>query len=228
VDHEIIIAIDGFSACGKSTLARDLATALHYLHIDSGAMYRAVTLYFIRQGISTDDASQVAAALTQIEITFRRMRDGMTILLNGEHVQEAIRANDVNRLVSPVATISAVRRFLVDQQRKIGSAANGLVMDGRDIGTVVFPDAELKIFLTASREIRIERRFTELTERGVNITRAQVAESLAYRDHIDSTREDSPLTQAADAIVIDNTLLTRGEQRTLVLQLALEAINRKT
>jgi cytidylate kinase len=216
VPGEIIIAIDGYSACGKSTLAKDLATALHYLHIDSGAMYRAVTLFFLRHNINTDSNSEVSAALNQIEITFSRSRDGMAIFMNGENVVEAIRSNAVNRMVSPVATISAVRRFLVAQQRKIGGAAHGLVMDGRDIGSVVF----------ARTEIRIERRFTELVERGLSITREQVAESLAFRDHMDSTRADSPLVQAEDAVVLDNSFLTRSEQLDFALRLAHEAIHR--
>lgn len=218
--RDIIIAIDGYSSCGKSTLAEDLATALHYLHIDSGAMYRAVTLYFIRYQIPIDDPICVEEALTQIEISFLRHDHGYETMLNGENVEEAIRANDVNRWVSPVAAISAIRRFLVAQQRRIGTHHKRLVMDGRDIGTVVFPDAELKIFLTASMDIRVERRFTELIERGIDTTREQVEESLSYRDHIDTTREDSPLRQAEDAIVIDNTMLSRTQQRDLAIQLA--------
>lgn len=224
--RDIIIAIDGYSSCGKSTLAEDLATALHYLHIDSGAMYRAVTLYFIRHQVPIDDPIAVDAALTQIEIHFLRNDHGYETLLNGENVEDAIRANDVNRWVSPVAAISAVRRFLVAQQRRIGTMYKRLVMDGRDIGTVVFPDAELKIFLTASKAIRVERRFTELIERGITTTREQVEESLSYRDHIDTTREDSPLRQATDAIVIDNTNLSRTEQRDLAIELAMEIMAR--
>ncbi len=224
--RDIIITIDGFSACGKSTLAEDLAESLRYLHIDSGAMYRAVTLYFIRHDIPLTEMSQVEAALEMIEVSFRRERDSYVTLLNGENVEEQIRANDVNRLVSPIAAISVVRRFLVAQQRRIGSAARGLVMDGRDIGTVVFPDAELKIFLTASKEIRVERRYVELSERGVDTTREQVEESLAFRDHIDTTRLDSPLRKAEDAFVIDNSHLTREQQLELAHQLALAAMHR--
>lgn len=226
VTRDIIIAIDGFSSCGKSTLAEDLAASLHYLHIDSGAMYRAVTLYFIRHNISLTDAEQVEDALHHIEVSFLRERESCVTLLNGENVEEQIRTNGVNRLVSPVAAISAVRRFLVAQQRRIGATTKQLVMDGRDIGTVVFPDAELKIFLTASKEIRVERRYIELIGRGVETTREQVEEGLAYRDNIDTSRADSPLRQAEDAIVIDNTYLTREEQLELAHHLARTAMNR--
>lgn len=224
LSRDIIIAVDGYSSCGKSTLANDLADALHYLHIDSGAMYRAVTLYFLRHQIPINNPSEVEARLPEIKISFLRTTDHYVTLLNGENVEEDIRANAVNRLVSPIAAISAVRRFLVSQQRQLGEEGGGLVMDGRDIGTVVFPHAELKIFLTATMEVRVERRYTELIERGMDTTRHEVAESLAYRDLIDTTREDSPLRKAEDAIIIDNTLLTRDQQLEIAYQLACKAI----
>lgn len=222
--RDIIIAIDGYSSCGKSTLARDLANSLHYLHVDSGAMYRAVTLYFLRHHIPPDDLEKVESALKEIDINFKRDNAHALTLLNNEIVEEEIRSFEVNRLVSPVAAISSVRRFLVSQQRKLGAQGGGLVMDGRDIGTVVFPGAALKIFLTAAKEIRVERRYAELIADGVFTTREEVAESLSYRDFIDTTREDSPLRQADDAIVIDNSLLTREDQLRIVYQLAKEKL----
>lgn len=222
----ITIAIDGFSSCGKSTLARDLAAALRYVHIDSGAMYRAVTLYFLQYHIDLEDPAMIADALSRIHIDFERSGDTLTTLLNGENVEAAIRDAGVTGMVSPVATISAVRRFLVAQQQRMG-AGGGIVMDGRDIGTVVFPDADLKIFLTASTEVRIERRYAELIDRGYQVSREEVADSLISRDHIDTTRDDSPLRQAEDAVVIDNTLLTRNDQLDIALKLAEERIAAK-
>jgi cytidylate kinase len=227
VTREIVIAIDGYSSCGKSTLAKDLATALHYLHVDSGALYRAVTLYFIRHQIDLSDPSQVEQALENIQIRFLREEAGNSTVLNGENVEEPIRGNAVTHLVSPVAAISSVRRFLVEQQRELAQLGKGLVMDGRDIGTVVFPEAELKIFLTASKEVRVERRYIELLERGMDVTKAQIEESLLYRDNIDSTRADSPLRQAHDAVVIDNTDLTREQQLQIAHELAITAIQGK-
>jgi len=223
----IIIAIDGYSSCGKSTLATDLAAALQYVHVDSGAMYRAVTLYFIQEGVSLEKESEIQEALDHIHIGFSHHDGNQTTLLNGENVDEQIRSADVNKLVSPVAAISSIRRAMVRQQRALG-ALGGIVMDGRDIGSVVFPNAELKIFLTAEIPVRVERRYTELTGFGVSVSRAEVAESLAYRDRIDTTREDSPLVQADDAILIDNTYLTREMQFQKALALAYAAISRTT
>lgn len=217
--RNIIIAIDGRSSCGKSTLAKSLAEALDYLYIDSGAMYRAVTLYFLRNHIDRERPEQVSQALEAIVISFRRDHGVPRTFLNGEDVEEAIRTMEVSRQVSPVSAIPAVRRALVAQQQALG-ARKGIVMDGRDIGTVVFPEAELKIFLTASEEKRTERRFQELRAKGKHFTRAEITENLRERDHIDSTREDSPLRQAEDAVVIDNTNLTPAEQRAMALALA--------
>lgn len=215
---KINIAIDGYSSCGKSTLARDLANKLHYLYIDSGAMYRAVTLYFIREEVDLENDDAVTNALSQIEIRLHKINHHTTTFLNGENVEYEIRDMQVNALVSPVAAISSVRKALVAQQKSFGKQ-KGVVMDGRDIGTVVFPDAELKIFLSARLPVRVERRYLELLSKGYEVSRDQVQKSLLDRDHIDSTREDSPLIIADDAIVIDNSILNREEQLNLVLQL---------
>ena len=198
------IAIDGYSACGKSTLARALARRLGYSYIDTGAMYRAVTLYFQRHGIDPDDAAAVAAAVPQVAITFRPADNH--VLLNGEDVEGEIRSLEVSRMVSPVAALSAVRRAMVDQQRRMGRDG-GVILDGRDIGTVVFPDADLKLFVTADPETRTDRRLSELISAGRDVSRAEVAANLQERDYIDSHRADSPLRQADDAVVLDNTHL---------------------
>ncbi|MGB3546535.1 MAG: (d)CMP kinase [Saprospiraceae bacterium] len=218
----IVIAIDGFSACGKSTLAKALAHRLGYGYVDTGAMYRAVTLYFIRHSIDEKNEVAVADALRDIHITFQADPErGNRTLLNGEDVEDEIRQLAVARRVSPVAAVSAVRRAMVAQQRRLG-AAKGIVMDGRDIGTVVFPEAELKLFVTASEEERTRRRYTELTEQGRDVTLAEVAENLRERDTIDSTRADSPLRRADDAVVIDNTTLTPEEQLERAIMLVRE------
>lgn len=221
--NKIIIAVDGFSSCGKSTLARALAGKLGYLYIDSGAMYRAVALYFLQNHVpfkpeERDDKS-IANALTQIQIEFRDTANGKATFLNGVNVEEEIRQMRVADHVSKVSTISAVRRFLVKQQQELGKE-KGVVMDGRDIGTVVFPDAELKLFMTAEPEIRAERRLKELLAKGTPMTFGEVFSNLAERDRIDSTREDSPLRQAEDALVIDNSHLDPQEQLALALNYA--------
>ena len=218
---KIIIAIDGHSSCGKSTLAKALAASLAYTYIDSGAMYRAVTLYLLRQHIKVDQVDQLQAALSRIQIHFD---DKNQTILNGENVETQIREMQVSNYVSEVAAVSEVRRAMVAQQQRMG-IAKGIVMDGRDIGTVVFPDAALKIFLTASLEIRAQRRFTELQNKGQSVSLEAVKANLQHRDHIDATRADSPLKKAPDAILIDNTHLSRAEQLQMVLQLAQKAIN---
>ena len=224
---KIIIAIDGHSSCGKSTLARALARALGYTYIDSGAMYRAVTLYFLQNGIPAEDESAVSTALERIQIGFEKREEKIRILLNGADIEEQIRQMRVSERVSEVAAISAVRRALVDQQRLLGKN-RGIVMDGRDIGTVVFPDAELKIFLTADEEERVRRRYLELLRKGQGTGRDTVRDNLRHRDRIDSNRNDSPLRKAADAVVIDNTNLSETEQLAMSLALARERIrNRK-
>lgn len=219
---KITIAIDGHSSCGKSTLAKALSNALDYIYVDSGAMYRAVTYYFLENEIDLEDGQAVTEALNNIEIRFNRGDRGMRTILNGVNIENEIREMRVSEMVSPVATISAVRKELVRQQRNLGKE-KGIVMDGRDIGTVVFKDAELKIFLTADPEIRVQRRFDELKAKGLDIDYETVKANLLERDHIDSTREDSPLRKAADAIIINNTLLTPQQQ----LEKALELVNDK-
>lgn len=216
--EKIIIAIDGHSSCGKSTLAKQLSKTLGYVFVDTGAMYRAVTLYFIRKGISLEDSDAIERALKEITISFINKNGVNTTLLNGENVEAEIRKMYVSELVSPVATISTVRRAMVWQQQQMGMA-KGVVMDGRDIGTVVFPKAALKLFVTADMDTRTERRYQELTAKGINTTRTSIAKNLQERDHIDSTRADSPLKQATDAVLIDNTNLCKEEQLAMVLAL---------
>lgn len=223
----IKIAIDGFSSCGKSTLARQLARSLRYAYIDSGAMYRAITLHFLRNGVHLDETEQVAQALTEIEIDVLPTPQGQEeILLNGEDVTHLIREMLVAEKVSEVAAIKAVREFAVAQQKAL-SRSGGVVMDGRDIGTVVFPDAELKIFMTAEPEIRVIRRFHELEVKNAAITLHEVKRNLELRDYIDANREESPLRKADDARVLDNTNLTEDEQLKIALQWSEKAIAEK-
>ena len=206
MDKEIIIAIDGWSSCGKSTLAKALAKKLEYGYIDTGAMYRACTYYFQKENIDISNESQVAEALKNIEISFKSISGKNTTFLNGTNVEADIRSMKVSNMVSPVAELSAVRRDLVRQQQEMGKRKS-VVLDGRDIGTVVFPDAELKIFLTADADIRAQRRFDELKEKGLDINIEDVISNLQERDRIDSTRSDSPLKQAEDAYLLDNSKL---------------------
>ena len=203
----IIIAIDGYSSTGKSTLAKQLAQRLGYVYIDSGAMYRAITLYFIRNGVAWKELNTVEDVLANIELHFGH--EG--IYLNGECVEQAIRTMEVSSVVSEVSTLESVRRFAVSQQQKMGNK-KGLVMDGRDIGTAVFPQAELKIYLFANPEIRTQRRYDELKVKNPGIELDEVRANLHHRDHIDSTREISPLRQAEDAVILDNSTLTLDEQ----------------
>ncbi len=225
---KITIAIDGHSSTGKSTVAKQLADWLDYVYVDSGAMYRAVTLYAMRKGyisITRFDRSRLVKSLPEISLTFKKnsSTNKAEIYLNGQNVETEIRTMEVSELVSPVATISAVRKKLVEQQQLMG-AGKGVVMDGRDIGTVVFPDAELKIFMTASAEKRARRRYEELLERGDEVSYAEVLENVLERDHIDSTREDSPLIKAQDAIEIDNSEMNLEDQFHTILQLAKDRI----
>ncbi len=221
---KIIIAIDGHSACGKSTLARDLATQLGYAYIDTGAMYRAVTLYFLQNSIPLDNADAILDALDKIKIQFRRANHQNRTILNEDDVENAIRDLEVSKMVSEVAALSAVRKDMVKQQQEMG-LEKGIVMDGRDIGTVVFPKAELKLFLTANLDTRTERRLKELQEKGLEVDRLEIIENLRKRDYIDSTRADSPLRQAEDAVLIDNSNLTKEEQLEKALSLAMSAID---
>ena len=210
---KIIITIDGWSSCGKSTLAKQLAHALGYIYVDSGAMYRAITLYFLRNHVDWTDEKQVADALHNItlEFVYNPQSESSEIYLNGENVEYVIRDLVIAEKVSEVAAIKAVRKYAVTQQHKMGKG-RGIVMDGRDIGTVVFPDAELKIFMTADNAVRVERRFREMYAKNPNITIEEVKDNLEMRDYIDSNRKESPLRKADDAVVLDNTNLTPEEQ----------------
>ena len=222
-EKKIIITIDGWSSCGKSTLAKQLAKELGYVYIDSGAMYRAITLYFLRNHVDWTKAKQVDEALQNIVLQFvyNEKSKQSEIHLNDENVEYVIRDLVVAEKVSDVAAIKDVRTFAVDQQKKMGSH-KGIVMDGRDIGTVVFPKAELKIFMTADKAIRIGRRFKELYEKNPNVTIEEVRDNLEMRDYIDSHREVSPLRQAEDAVVLDNSNLTEKQQFDLALKWAKE------
>ena len=222
---KIIITLDGYSSCGKSTLAKQMAAHLNYVFIDSGAMYRAITLYFIRHGIDLTNVTAVHEALSRIQLSFvlNEKTGRADMYLNHENVEEEIRGLAVSNQVSQVAALEPVRIFSVAQQQLMG-AQKGIVMDGRDIGTAVFPGAELKIFVTASPEVRVERRYQELVAKDPAITKAEIQSNLEMRDHIDSTREFSPLKKAHDALVLDNSSLTRDEQLELALSWAKERI----
>ncbi len=224
-NNKIIITIDGWSSCGKSTLARQLAAELNYVYIDSGAMYRAITLYFLRNHIDWTKTKAVRDALKHIVLEFihNPKSNQSEIHLNGENVEYLIRDLVIAEKVSDVAALKPVREFAVAQQQKIG-ANKGIVMDGRDIGTVVFPNAELKIFMQADNAVRVERRFKELFEKNPNITIEEVKSNLEMRDYIDSHREISPLRKADDAIVLDNSNLGMKEQLDIALRWAKERI----
>lgn len=223
--NKIIITIDGWSSCGKSTLARQLARKLDYTYIDSGAMYRAITLYFLRNHVDWESRKEVKHALKNIELEFRYnpKTAKSEIYLNGENVEFVIRDLVVAEKVSDVAAIGEVREFAVEQQRIMGEG-KGIVMDGRDIGTTVFPHAELKIFMTADNAVRVERRFKELFEKNPNITIEEVKNNLEMRDYIDSHREVSPLKKARNAVVLDNTDLSPDEQLKLAFKWARDRI----
>ncbi|MBR5476391.1 MAG: (d)CMP kinase [Bacteroidaceae bacterium] len=213
----IIIAVDGFSSCGKSTMAKALARSIGYLYFDSGAMYRAVALYCLNNGLIKKeevDTESLKSRMNEIKITFAadpETKNSVT-LLNGENVEKEIRSLRVSRIVSKVAAIDFVRTDMIEQQREMGKV-KGIVMDGRDIGTTVFPDAEMKIFVTASAEVRAQRRYDELTARGDNPDYKEILENVLERDHIDQTREVSPLRKADDAILLDNSNMTLEEQQ---------------
>lgn len=222
---KINIAIDGFSSCGKSTLAKDLAKAIQYNYIDSGAMYRAVTLYFLRQNIHIENKDEVLNALKNITLEFGYDQNGISaIFLNGENVNSYIRDLLVADKVSQVAAIKEVREFAVALQKEM-ITHKGVIMDGRDIGTVVMPDAELKIFVTADPEIRVKRRYLELIQNQPEITIDEVKHNLQMRDYIDMNREESPLRQAEDARVLDNSDLNKEQQLEIVLKWFHETIN---
>lgn len=215
-----IITIDGWSSCGKSTLAKQMAKQLGYVYIDSGAMYRAITLYFLRNSIDFTNKKMVNNALENISIEFEHNDKSQQseILLNGENVEYLIRDMIIAEKVSDVAAIKEVREFAVAQQQQMGKK-KGIVMDGRDIGTTVFPKAELKIFMTADIAVRVERRFKEMFEKNPNVSIEEVKDNLELRDYIDSNREVSPLRKATDAIILDNTTLTMEQQLKFAMHL---------
>jgi cytidylate kinase len=227
MDGKITIAIDGFAGCGKSTTAKRVAQALGYVYIDTGAMYRAVTLHALEHGIHPGDGAALTAALPGIHLTFdvNPATGQLEIRLNGRWVEHEIRTPRVAEHVSAVSAVKAVRTFLVDQQRQIG-AGGGVVMDGRDIGTVVFPNAELKVFITSSIDVRARRRLDELTLKGETATLESVRDNLLARDHQDSTRAESPLRRAADARDLDTSDLTIAQQTDQVLAWARALLER--
>ncbi len=216
MSDNIVIAIDGYSSCGKSTLAKALAKKLHFVYIDSGAMYRAVTIYFIRHQVDMDNPQAVSEALKNIHLNFHSRDYETHITLNDEEVSAEIREMKVSEQVSAVSAIKAVRDEMVKQQQRMGQSKN-IVMDGRDIGTTVFPKATLKFFMTADPKVRAERRYKEMVANGAQITLEEVFENLAHRDYSDTTRKESPLVRAEDAIILDNTDLTPEEQLAFAL-----------
>ena len=223
--RKINIAIDGYSSCGKGTLAKAMALALSYVFIDSGAMYRAVTLFLMRKSVNLDDMAQVEQALAKVTVKFDVNDAGVSVvLLNGENVEHEIRTIAVASKVSEVAKIQAVRDKLVYLQQQMG-VQKGVVMDGRDIGTVVFPDAELKIFMTASVEVRAQRRFAELVAKGDDVTLEEISANLKHRDAVDSSRENSPLTMTSDYRVLDNSEMDRDSQFALAMAWADEVFS---
>lgn len=228
---KITIAIDGHSSCGKSTMAKSLAKALNYIYVDTGAMYRAVTLFALREGLMNAETKEIntlslEALMDRVNISFAHDENGrLQTLLNGENVEKEIREMTVSNCVSPIAALPFVREHLVALQQKMG-LEGGIVMDGRDIGTVVFPRADLKVFVTASAEVRAQRRLLELQGKGdTTTTFAEVLKNVEERDYIDSHREVSPLLKADDALLLDNSHLTIPEQDELLLKWAMERIN---
>lgn len=227
MNKKIIIAIDGFSSTGKSTVAKQLAAALHYIYVDSGAMYRAVTFYALENELIGDDffyKNQLIDRLQSIRISFKFNAElGFAeVYLNGQNIEKDIRTLRVSNFVSKIAEISEVRKKLVEQQQEMGKE-KGIVMDGRDIGTVVFPEAELKIFMTASAETRAERRFEELQNKGEEVNYKEVLKNIQERDFIDTNRDDSPLVQSKDAVLFDNSNLSREKQFNLLLDICKKA-----
>lgn len=212
-----IIAIDGYSSCGKSTLARAVACELGYTYIDSGAMYRAVAFYFLQKNIDLQDSKAISKALDEIKIELETSREGVRVSLNGRDISEAIRQMPVSNLVSRVSALPEVRHKLVKLQREMGRTGN-IVMDGRDIGTVVFPHASLKVFMTADPRVRARRRYDELQARGLGVSMEEVYRNLLHRDREDTSRSESPLVKAADALVLDNSYMTRREQLDWIME----------
>ena len=216
MSNNIVVAIDGYSSCGKSTLAKALAKKLHYIYVDSGAMYRAVALYFLRNNIDTQNHAQIEEDLKKIHLNFHSRDYETHITLNDEEVSEEIRQMPVSEKVSEVSAVKEVRREMVKQQQRMGQSKN-IVMDGRDIGTAVFPDAPLKIFMTADPAVRAQRRYDEIHLKNPEVTLEEIFENIAHRDYQDTTREESPLVRAHDAIILDNTELTPDEQLAFAL-----------
>jgi cytidylate kinase len=219
---KIIIAIDGHSSCGKSTLAKDLSRLLRLTYIDTGAMYRAVTLFSLRNNLITDgvvDANELHNRIGEVQIELKKNLHTAKVetYLNGENVEETIRSLEVSSHVSTISTLAFVRKRLVELQQEMGNKG-GIVMDGRDIGTVVFPNAHLKLFMTASAEIRAQRRYDEMIQKGDEVTFEEILENVVTRDRIDSTRVESPLKQADDALVLDNSHITPQEQLAWILK----------
>jgi len=220
---KIVIAIDGYSSCGKSTMAKDLAREVGYIYVDTGAMYRAVTLFAMRNGVfdaeGNIDEARLKALLPDVKLTFKLNSETKLpeVCLNGECVERDIRTLEVSQHVSPIAALPFVREKLVEQQQAMGKE-KGIVMDGRDIGTVVFPDAELKIFVTASAEIRAQRRFKELEAKGMPANFDEILQNVEQRDYIDTHRETSPLRQADNALVLDNSHLTIADQKVWLME----------
>ena len=217
-NKKLTITLDGHSSSGKSTLAKDLSKLLDIVHVDSGAMYRAVALYFLQNDIDPHNEDLVSKALKKITIDFRKIDDVVLTFLNDQLVEKEIREMQVSEFVSDVAAVSQVRKFLVDQQRKMAQN-NGIIMDGRDIGTVVFPNADVKLFVTASHQVRSQRRFDELKSRGLQVKLEVISKNLAKRDNLDSNRKDSPLKQAKDAIVLDTSTLDRGSMLSAAIKI---------
>lgn len=225
---KIIIALDGHSSCGKSTMAKVLAREIGYIYVDTGAMYRTVTLFALRNGVFNGeqlDAERLAALMPQLEVSFKLDPETNLPLamLNGEVVEQEIRTMEVSSRVSPVAALPFVREAMTAMQQRMGEQ-KGIVMDGRDIGTVVFPQAELKIFVTASAEVRAQRRYDELKVKGENVTFEEILKNVQERDYIDSHREVAPLRQAEDALVLDNSNMTREEQNQWLLDAYRKAV----
>lgn len=225
MNKPITIAIDGYSSCGKSTLAKALANHLNFAFVDTGAMYRAVCLYFLRSKLDWKklSTSEVEEVLDQIAITFEynSIKNSSDTFLNGENVEEEIRGKEVSQAVSDLSQLKAIRSRMVGLQQKVENKS-GLIMDGRDIGTKVFPNAELKLFMTADPAIRVQRRFNELKRSGKQVSLEEVAENLKSRDYNDTHREENPLRKAADAIELDNSYLNQEEQLQLVLRILME------
>jgi cytidylate kinase len=215
----LIIAMDGYSSCGKSTIAKDLAAEIDYLYIDTGAMYRAVTLLLLENEVELSDQKTISSLLKDLELEFRKINGQRELFMNGINVEKEIRTPRIAAFVSPVSEVSIIRKRLVEIQRKMAQLGEGVILEGRDIGTVVFPNADLKFFITADLDKRAERRYLELIEKGMSISLEEVRQNLSERDKIDSSRADSPLKRAEDAMLIDTTEHSRESQLQVILDI---------